>query len=108
MKLPNAEHAVIAPDKLVQYLLKLWGAIMDFPLYTEVILIQNMPEEGVRAGDVGVVVECHEVVGRETGYSVEFFDMLGNTVAVATVSGSVLRTPTQADRPTVRSQPASA
>jgi hypothetical protein len=81
---------------------------MDFPLYTEVILVQDVSEEGVRAGDVGVVVERHEVVGRETGYSVEFFDMLGNTVAVATVSGSALRVPTQADRPTVRSEPVSA
>ena len=80
---------------------------MDFPLYTEVILVQDISEEGVRAGDVGVVVERHEVVGRETGYSVEFFGMLGNTVAVATVPGSALRVPTQADRPTVRSQPVS-
>ena len=81
---------------------------MDFPLYTEVILVQDISEEGVRASDVGVIVERHEVVGRETGYSVEFFDMLGNTVAVATVPGSALRVPTQADRPTVRSEPASA
>lgn len=81
---------------------------MDFPLYTEVILVEDVSEEGVRAGDVGVVVERHEVVGRETGYSVEFFDMLGNTVAVATVPSSALRAPTQADRPTVRCQPVSA
>jgi hypothetical protein len=75
---------------------------MDFPLYTDVILVQDVPEEGVKAGDVGVVVERHEVAGRETGYSVEFFDMLGNTVAVATVPGSALRAPTHADRPAVR------
>jgi len=81
---------------------------MDFPLYTEVILVQDVPTEGVRAGDVGVVVERHEIAGREPGYSVEFFDMLGNTVAVATVPGSALRVPTPADRPTVRSEPASA
>jgi len=77
---------------------------MDFALYTEVILVQDVPEEGVRAGDVGVVVEQHEVAERETGYSVEFFDMLGNTVAVAAVPGSVLRLPTHADRPAVRSE----
>ena len=80
----------------------------EFTLYTEVILLRGVPEEGVQAGDVGVVVECHEVAGREMGYSVEFFDMLGNTVAVATVPGSVLRTPTHADRPAVRSEPISA
>jgi len=77
---------------------------MDFTLYTEVILVQNMPEEGVRAGDIGVVVERHEVAGHETGYSVEFFDMLGNTVAVATVPGSALRVPTHEDKPAVRSE----
>ena len=77
---------------------------MDFSLYTDVILMQDVPDEGVKAGDVGVVVERHEVCGRETGYSVEFFDMLGNTVAVATVPGSLLRAPTHADRPAVRSE----
>ena len=77
---------------------------MDFSLYTDVILMQDVPEEGVRAGDVGVVVERHEVAGRETGYSVEFFDMLGNTVAVVTVPSSVLRAPNRTDRPAVRSE----
>jgi hypothetical protein len=81
---------------------------MDFTLYTEVILVRDVPEKGVRAGDVGVVVERHEVVGLETGYSVEFFDMLGNTVAVATVPSSALRTPTRMDRPAVRSESATA
>lgn len=81
---------------------------MEFNLYTDVILVQDVPEEGLHAGDVGVVVEHHDVAGREPGYSVEFFDMLGNTVAVATVPASALRTPTPADRPTVRSTPASA
>lgn len=71
--------------------MKLVGAYTDFPLYTEVILVQDVSEEGGRAGDVGVVVERHEVVGRETGYSVEFFDMLGNTVAVATVPVDLYR-----------------
>lgn len=81
---------------------------MEFPLYTDVILVRDVPEEGLRAGDVGVVVERHDVTGREVGYSVEFFDMLGNTVAVATVPASVLRVPTPTDRPTVRSEPISA
>jgi hypothetical protein len=37
---------------------------------------------------------------REVGYSVEFFDMTGNTVDVVTVPASALRLPTPADRPT--------
>jgi len=38
----------------------------------------------------------------EDGYSVEFFDMTGNTVAVVTLPASALRLPTPADRPAVR------
>ena len=38
----------------------------------------------------------------EEGYSVEFFDMTGNTVAVVTLPASALRLPTPADRPAVR------
>ncbi len=77
---------------------------MDLPLYKDAILVRDMPEEGLRAGDVGTVVERHEVKGLETGYSVQFFNMLGNTVAVVTVPGSWLRAPTQADRLAVRSE----
>jgi len=78
---------------------------MDFELYTEVVLVRDAPDEGLRAGDVGMVVERHEVAGREIGYSVEFFDMLGNTVAVTTLPVGALRAPTQADRPAVRPEP---
>jgi hypothetical protein len=75
---------------------------MDFELYSDVILAQDAPEAGLHAGDVGTVIECHAVTGLETGYSVEFFDMLGNTVAVVTMPASALRAPTRADRPAVR------
>ena len=60
-------------------------------------------EHGLRAGDVGTVVERHAVAGvSEDGYSVEFFDMTGNTVAVITLPAGALRMPTQTDRPAVR------
>ena len=75
---------------------------MNYKLYSDVILLDDRPDEGLYAGDIGTVVEQHDVEGLETGYSVEFFDMLGNTVAVVTVAGSFLRSPTGADRPTVR------
>jgi hypothetical protein len=76
----------------------------DFTPYQDVVLLRDIPEEGLCAGDIGTVVERHDVPGRETGYSVEFFDMLGNTVAVATLPASTLRAPSRADRPAVRSQ----
>ncbi|MEG4576827.1 DUF4926 domain-containing protein [Microcoleus sp. N3A4] len=59
---------------------------MNYQLYSNVILLCNLPEEGLYAGDIGTVVEQHHVEGLETGYSVEFFDLLGNTVAVATLT----------------------
>lgn len=77
---------------------------MHFELYSDVVLARDVPEENLRAGDVGTVVERHDVPGRETGYSVEFFDMLGNTVAVVTLPASALRAPTHADRPAVRAE----
>ena len=56
------------------------------------ILTRDVPEHGVRAGDIGTVVEHHMVAGvSEEGYSVEFCDMTGNTVAVVTLPASALR-----------------
>jgi Domain of unknown function (DUF4926) len=76
---------------------------MSFEMYREVILTRDIPDLGLRSGDVGTVVERHMVKDvPEEGYSVEFFDMTGNTVAVVTVPASALRIPTPADRPTVR------
>ena len=75
---------------------------MNFPLYSDVILLRDLPEEGLYAGDIGTLVEVHNVPGIETGYSVEFFDMLGKTVGVVTLPMSYFRMPTHADRPTVR------
>jgi hypothetical protein len=75
---------------------------MDFTLYSDVILLQDIPAEGLSVGDIGVVVEKHQVTGMETGYSVEFFDMLGSTVALVTLPMSCFRSPSRTDRPTVR------
>jgi hypothetical protein len=71
--------------------------------YQDAILTVDLPAEGLRAGDVGTVVERHQVPGvAEIGYSVEFIDMTGRTVAVVTVPASSLRVPTSTDLPSVR------
>jgi hypothetical protein len=75
---------------------------MNFELYQDVILTVDLPGNGLCAGDVGALVERHLVPGKEEGYSVEFFDMTGRTVAVVTVPAHALRLPTSADRPTSR------
>ena len=76
---------------------------MPFDMYSDVILTRDVAEHGLRTGDVGTVVERHIVPGgAEEGYSVEFFDMTGNTVGVATLPATALRMPTPADRPAAR------
>ncbi len=75
---------------------------MELPLYEDVIVLVDLPADAVFAGDIGTVVDRHDVLGLETGYSVEFFDLLGNTVAVVTVPASALRRPAPGDRPVVR------
>ncbi|MGC8553503.1 MAG: DUF4926 domain-containing protein [Phycisphaerae bacterium] len=75
---------------------------MPFELFTDVILTEDLPAENLRAGDVGTVVDHHCAPGMEDGYSVEFFDMVGDTVAVMTVPVRLLRAPTHADRPAIR------
>ena len=76
---------------------------MPFEMFGDVILTRDVLESGLRAGDVGTVVERHVVSGvADEGYSVEFFDMTGNTVAVVTLAASALRVPTRADRPAAR------
>ena len=77
--------------------------IMTIQMYQDAILTVNLPEQGLCAGDVGTVVEHHIVPEmKEDGYSIEFFDMTGRTVAVVTVPASAVRSPSDADRPTVR------
>lgn len=75
---------------------------MTFEMFKDAILTVELPEHGLCAGDIGTVVERHDVPGLETGYSVEFFDLTGRTVAVVTLPASQLRAPTPADRPSAR------
>ena len=75
---------------------------MSDELHHDVILTVDLPDQGLCAADVGTVVERHTVPGQEDGYSVEFFDMTGRTVAVVTVPARQLRLPTSADRPAAR------
>jgi len=76
---------------------------MPLEMFQRAILTVDLPADGLRAGDVGTIVERHDVSGvPEVGYSVEFFDMTGQTVAVVTVPANSLREPTPQDRPSVR------
>lgn len=75
---------------------------MPFELFSDVILTADLTKDALCRGDIGTVVERHVKAGSEDAYSVEFFDMTGQTVAVVLLPQSLLRTPTHADRPAAR------
>ncbi len=53
-----------------------------------VVLVTDIPEHGLRAGDIGAVVLVH---ASSTSYEVEFVTLSGETVAVITVKDSEVR-----------------
>ncbi|QIN78347.1 DUF4926 domain-containing protein [Rubrobacter marinus] len=58
------------------------------------VLTRDVPEKGLKAGDVGTVVSVHAArVDDEdrAGYTLEFMSPAGETVAVATVFADAVR-----------------
>lgn len=53
-----------------------------------IVLTVDLPEHGLRAGDVGTVVMVHQ---GGHGYTVEFVTLGGDTVAVVTLAGDRVR-----------------
>jgi hypothetical protein len=53
-----------------------------------VVLTTDLPEHGLRDGDVGTVVLVH---GSGAGYEVEFVTLTGETVAVVSLSTEKVR-----------------
>lgn len=60
---------------------------MDYKLLDTVVLTHDMPAEGLRAGDLGAVVEIYEPDGVE----VEFVTASGRTGALVTLKASDVR-----------------
>ena len=54
----------------------------------QIVLTADLPKEGLKAGDVGMVVHIHR--GGET-FEVEFMTLAGETIAVTTVLASQIR-----------------
>lgn len=63
---------------------------MTFELYSDVVLTVDIPSSALRAGDVVRVVDYHPVATGEDGWSIEVFNAIGDTIAVATVPESSL------------------
>jgi hypothetical protein len=58
---------------------------MKFKLYTDAVLNRNMPKYRLKRGDVVKLIERHTAPDGTRGYSIEAFNVLGETVAVTTV-----------------------
>lgn len=64
-----------------------------------IVLLQDLPEDSLKAGDIGTVVHIHK---GGAGYEVEFMTLTGETVAVVTLLPSQLRTIARRDLAHVR------
>lgn len=62
---------------------------MKHKLFDRVALKTDLPQHNLQVGDVATVVEYHEgEPAQETGYSLEVFNAVGDSVAVVTVKES--------------------
>jgi hypothetical protein len=53
-----------------------------------IVLTEDLPQEGLKAGDIGTVVHIHQ---HGAGYEVEFMTLAGETITVVTLLGSQVR-----------------
>jgi hypothetical protein len=75
---------------------------MKLDLFKRVALKVDIPEKGLRKGDVATIVEHLPAKKGEDGYALEVFNAIGDTIAVITVPESAVE-PLTADKiPSVR------
>jgi len=73
---------------------------MKYELYKEVILLKDIPEKKLKKGDVAIPlcgIEHHPSDTYGDGYSLEVFNVLGDTIAVVTVSEHEIEVPSGRD-----------
>lgn len=56
--------------------------------HEEIVLADDLPEYGLKRGDIGVVVHIHQ---GGKGFEIEFVALDGETLAVATVNAGQVR-----------------
>jgi hypothetical protein len=71
---------------------------MRFNPLDTVVLVRDVPEHGLRAGDVGAVVEVYG----DDAFEVEFVRPSGDTQALVTLKAADLRSVTKTDVLSVR------
>ena len=63
---------------------------MTYQLFEEVVLLRDVTDKGLLKGDVATIVEHHPVPDGEDGYTLEVFNVLGDTIAVITLPESAI------------------
>jgi hypothetical protein len=72
---------------------------MSFAVLDTVVLVRDLPEHGLKAGDLGAVVEVYPPDGLE----VEFVTASGRTTALVTLSSADVRVISDSDLVAIRS-----
>ena len=67
--------------------------------HDRIVLLKDLPEDGLQAGDVGTVVHIHR---QGEAFEVEFMTLDGGTVAVVTLLSSQMRAVSKRDITHVR------
>lgn len=75
---------------------------MKLALFKRVALRINLPEYGLRKGDVATIVEHLPGKDTEDGYALEVFNAIGETIAVIAVPESSVEPLTADEIPSVR------
>lgn len=60
--------------------------------FSTVILTEDLPEEGLVAGDSGTAIDIYD---EGAAYEVEFFTLSGDIIEVATVESNMIRPATR-------------
>jgi hypothetical protein len=76
---------------------------MTIEPFTRVALRVDLPEHGLRRGDVATIVEYLPGKDTEDGYALEVFNAIGESIAVITVPESAVERLTADRIPSVRS-----
>jgi len=67
--------------------------------HDRIVLLKDLPEDGLEAGDVGTVVHIHR---QGEAFEVEFMTLDGGTIAVITLLSSQIRAVSKRDITHVR------
>ena len=63
---------------------------MKFDLFTDAVLVCDVPEHRLKRGDIVKLVDHHVAPDGTEGYFIEVFNAIGDTIAVTAVPATAL------------------